>query len=320
MTAGIETVKSTFSKVSDGYGRPVRSMRVSVTQRCDLACDYCHKEGQLPSSKEMTPPEIEKLVRIATTLGVRKVKITGGEPLMRGDIVDIITRLSPLLSEISLTTNGFRLNDLARDLKAAGLARVNVSLHTLNSGVYKRLCGVDLMPSVIQGIEGAVKAGLNPVKVNMVVLKGYNENEIDDMIDFCARAGAILQLIEYEASREGAEKEQFMKRYYSLHGVEEDLEKRATNIAHNELHRRRQYDVNANSGQVRVEVVRPMHNTEFCGNCTRIRLTSDGRIKPCLMEKNGELDVLGPLRGGASDSSLRDIFLEVVAARKPYWS
>ena len=295
-------------------------MRVSVTQRCDLACDYCHKEGQVPSSTEMTPSEIERLVRVATTLGVRKVKITGGEPLMREDITEIIARVSSLLSEVSLTTNGFHLDDLAHGLKAAGLARVNVSLHTLNSTVYRSLCGVDLSPSVVRGIESAVKTGLNPVKVNMVVLKGYNEYEIDDMIDFCARAGAILQLIEYEASREGAQKDQFKRRFYSLKGVEQDLERRATGIAHNELHRRKQYSIVANGREARVELVRPMHNTEFCANCTRIRLSSDGRIKPCLLDRNGELDVLGPLREGAPDSSLKEMFLRVVAARRPYWS
>ncbi len=291
-----------------------------MTQRCNLACDYCHKEGQLPSGKEMAPHEIERLVRIANSLGVRKVKITGGEPLMREDITEIVARLSPFLSEVSLTTNGFRLGDLASDLRAAGLARVNVSLHSLKSEVYRELCGVDLAPTVIRGIEGAVKAGLNPVKVNMVVLKGQNENEIDDMTDFCARTGAILQLIEYEANKEGAQKDHFRKRFYSLKGVEQELEKRATDITHNELHRRKQYKIAANGRAARVEVVRPMHNTEFCANCTRIRLSSDGRIKPCLMDRNGERDVLGPLREGASDSSLREMFLKVVAARRPYWS
>lgn len=320
MTAGTETVNSAWPKVSDSHGRSVRSLRISVTQRCNLACDYCHKEGQLPSGKEMTPVEIERLVRVAATLGVRKVKITGGEPLMRGDIADIIARISPLVSEVSLTTNGLNLHEIAPNLKAAGLGRVNVSLHSLDGGIYKRICGVDLMQSAVQGIESAVKAGLNPVKVNMVVLKGYNENEIRDMMDFCARAGAILQLIEYETSREGAQRDVFKERFYSLDEIEKELETRATSITHNELHRRRQYKIDTNNGQVCVELVRPMHNTEFCGNCTRIRLSSDGRIKPCLMDKSGEQDVLGPLREGVPDTSLRDIFLGVVAARKPYWS
>ena len=268
----------------------------------------------------MSPAEIERIVRIATSLGVRKVKITGGEPLMREDIADIVREVSPLVSEVSLTTNGFRLSEIASELKSAGLSRVNVSLHTLDRDVYKRLCGVDGVASVVRGIEKATKAGLLPVKVNMVVLKGQNENEIPRMMDFCAKTGAILQLIEFEASKEGSRKGSFQERFYSLTGVERDLEKRADKVTHNELHRRRQYRVDTCEGEVKVELVRPMHNTEFCENCTRIRLSSDGRMKPCLMENEGELDVLSALREGASDASLRGLFLKVVEARKPYWS
>jgi len=308
------------SPVKDGYGRPVKSLRLSVTQRCCLACDYCHREGQLQSSEEMSPAEIERLVRIATTLGVRKVKITGGEPLMREDISDIIARISPLVSEVSLTTNGYRLADIAFGLKAAGLRRVNVSLHTLERDVYERICGVDALASVVRGIEKATEAGLRPVKINMVVLRGFNEAEIPRMIDFSASTGTILQLIEYEASREGSEMDEFQERYYSLRQVEEDLEKRADKVTHNELHRRRQYVVATREGKAQVELVRPMHNTEFCGNCTRIRLSSDGRIKPCLLDRDGEIDVLSELRKGASDSDLRGLFLKVVAVRRPYWS
>jgi cyclic pyranopterin phosphate synthase len=154
----------------------------------------------------------------------------------------------------------------------------------------------------------------------MVVLKGYNENDVEKMMGFCARVGAILQLIEYEASKEGAQNEQFRDRFFSLTGIEEDLERRASEITYNELHRRRQYLVSNDGRQLRVELVRPMHNTEFCGNCTRIRISSDGRIKPCLMERDGEQDVLGLMRNGATDAALRDVFLKVVAARRPYWS
>ena len=267
----------------------------------------------------MTPSEIERLVRVAASAGVKKVKLTGGEPLMREDLSEIIQRLSRLVSEVSLTTNGYSLKDNARDLKDAGLNRINVSLHTLNKDVYSRICGVDMVDSVVRGIRSAVAAGLAPVKVNMVVLKGFNESDIGSMMRFCAETGAVLQLIEYEASREGAKEEDFKKRFYSLVGVEEDLRSKAVNIFHNELHRRGRYQVKADGGLVTVEVVRPMHNTEFCQNCTRIRLSSDGILKPCLMEKSGELDLLRPLRKGASDSDLRELFMKGVAARRPYW-
>ncbi len=268
----------------------------------------------------MSPSEIERLVGVATSLGVRKVKITGGEPMLRDDIGDIIGRIAPILSEVSLTTNGSRLSEKAMELKSAGLTRVNVSLHTLDKDVYTRLCGVDGVKSAVEGIERAIEAGLQPVKVNMVVLRGFNENEIPRMMEFCARSGAILQLIEFEASKEDSRKDLFLERYFSLHDTEMDLARRSERTIHNELHRRARYTVRTSEGKVEVEFVRPMHNNEFCRHCSRIRLSSDGRMKPCLLDGNGELDALSELRNGASDSELRDLFLKVVAARRPYWS
>jgi cyclic pyranopterin phosphate synthase len=268
----------------------------------------------------MSPSEIERLVRIAWSIGVRKVKLTGGEPLLREDIAEVISRISSLMSEVSLTTNGSRLSELALPLKTAGLRRVNISLHTLDPELYAGLCGVDLKDEVVDGIRAAVDAGLSPVKVNMVVLKGENEGEIQSMMDFCGKVGAILQLIEYEADRESANRRPFADRYYSLKDVEEMLARASVETSFNELHNRRRYRVRANGGMVGVEVVRPMHNTEFCRNCTRIRMSSDGRLKPCLLDPSGSVDVLTPLRSGASDSELRLLFLQAVANRKPYWS
>ncbi len=308
------------STVTDGFGRPIRSMRVSVTQRCNLACDYCHREGQSPSKTEMSPAEIERFVNVASSLGIRKVKITGGEPLMRDDIGDIISRISPFLSEVSLTTNGYSLGWSAGALKSAGLKRINVSLHSLDRQVYTRLCGIDAVESVIEGIEEAAEVGLQPVKVNMVVLKGYNEAEIPQMMEFCARAGVTLQLIEYETSKEGSQRSSFHERFFSLHETEMELASRAEKVTHNELHRRGRYTVRTSQGDVEVEFVRPMHNTEFCGNCTRIRLSSDGRMKPCLLDGRGELDALSAIRNGASDADLKDLFLKVISTRRPYWS
>jgi cyclic pyranopterin phosphate synthase len=305
--------------VTDHYGREVRSLRLSVTQRCDLACSHCHREGQRPSSKEMSPREIEQMVRIAASMGVRKVKLTGGEPLLREDIVDIVSRTSPLVAEVSLTTNGSHLAEMAESLKEAGLRRVNVSLHTLDPNLYSELCGVDLSAKVVRGIAASVDAGLNPVKVNMVVLKGENDGEIQSMMDFCGSVGAVLQLIEYEADRENASGRHFSQRYFSLKSTEEMLAKQSAETSVNELHRRKRYRVRANGGFVTVEVVRPMHNTEFCSNCTRIRMSSDGKLKPCLLDRNGEVDLLTPLRDGAADEHLKELFLKAVANRRPYW-
>jgi cyclic pyranopterin phosphate synthase len=308
------------SSMVDPFGRPVKSLRLSVTQRCDLACEHCHHEGQVPSADEMTPSEIERLVRVAASLGVGKVKITGGEPLMRHDLADIITGISPLVKEVSLTTNGSGLDAKSPELKRAGLARVNVSLHTLDADRYTRLCGVDQRARVFRGIEAAVKAGLNPVKVNMVVFKGENEDEIQSMIDFCSSVGAMLQLIEYEASRESSNGCHFTKRFCSLEDTERTLARLSVQDTVNELHRRRRYKIPAKGGFVTVEVVRPMHNTEFCSHCTRMRMSSDGLLKPCLLDQSGHVDVLGPLRSGASDKELHQLFLKAVRNRKPYWS
>lgn len=305
---------------TDPSGREVRSLRLSVTQRCDLACPHCHREGQSPSPREMTAEEIERLVRIAASIGVRKVKLTGGEPLLREDIVEIVSRISPLLAEVSLTTNGSHLAEMASHLGKAGLRRVNVSLHTLNHDRFSRLCGVDKVNQVVGGIEESVRSGLNPVKVNMVVLRGENNEEVHSMIDFCGAVGAVLQLIEYEADRDSANGDHFAKRFFSLEAIEEMLSRQSMSTSVNELHRRRRYKIRANGGFVTVEVVRPMHNTEFCANCTRIRMSSDGKLKPCLLDPNGEVDVLTSMSQGASDQQLRELFLEAIRRRRPYWS
>jgi len=306
--------------VVDSFGRATKSLRLSVTQMCDLSCPHCHREGQVPSLREMSPDEIARLVKVGASLGISKVKITGGEPLVRDDIVEIISKISSLVREVSLTTNGSGLSDLASDLKKAGLARVNVSLPTLNPKLYERLCGGNDSEGVMRGIKTSIDIGLNPVKVNMVVFKDENVSEIPSMMDFCGRIGAILQLIEFEADKEGSDSDQFAKRHYSLGCVEAKLVEQASSVSENELHRRRRYEIANNGNAVTVEVVRPMHNTKFCANCTRIRMSSDGLLKPCLFDPSGQVDVLTPLRGGASDGELRELFMRAIANRRPYWS
>jgi len=304
----------------DPFGRPVRSLRLSVTQKCDLACDHCHHEGQTVSKEEMTPAEIERLVGVAVSLGVRKVKITGVEPLMRDDLTEIVRKVSSLVNEVSLTTNGSDLDRRAMQLRRAGLVRVNVSLHTLRPERYQRLCGSDGLGRVLKGIDAAVRSGLNPVKVNMVVFNGENEDEIEQMIEFCSKANATLQLIEYETNREDSNGHGFTRRFYSLEDIEKNLSSRSVDVSLNELHRRRRYLIPTKDSSVTVEVVRPMHNSEFCSYCTRIRMSSNGLLKPCLLDRSGHVDVLGPLRSGASDRELHKLFMTAVGHRRPYWS
>ncbi|NJE05297.1 GTP 3',8-cyclase MoaA [Thermococcus sp. M36] len=303
----------------DRFGRPVTNLRISLTQDCNYSCFFCHREGQhFNAPLELTPAEIERLVRIASSLGIRKVKLTGGEPTVRRDILEIVRRIKPYLRDLSMTTNGSRLKELARPLAEAGLDRVNVSLHSLRPEVYKRITGADMLEAVLEGIEEAVKY-LSPVKLNMTVMKGLNDGEIWEMIEFAAKTGAVLQLIELEAPREFTETRFFRKYFYPLKPVEEELEKRAVEVRERRMHRRKKYFVPTDYGTAEVEVVRAMHNTVFCANCTRLRVTSNGKFKTCLLRKHDLIDFVSAMRRGASDSELVDLFRRAVLMREPYW-
>jgi len=303
--------------IKDPYGRPVDNLRLSVTQRCNLRCFYCHKEGEIHRTHaEMTPEEIERVVRVAASLNIRRVKLTGGEPLLRGDIVEIADKLSriPRLREVAMTTNGILLNGLAEPLKAAGLARVNVSLGTLDPDTYRAITGVDAMSQVLEGIREAAMVGLSPIKVNMVVLKGLNEDQVSSMIEFIRESDLILQIIEFESPNPETE---CYRRYHSdLAEVERRLRERANRVIVRRMHERRKYLL---KGGGEVEVVRPMHNTAFCENCSRLRVTSDGKFKPCLFRTDNLIDFLIPMRNGAADEEVKRLLLEAVKRRRPYF-
>jgi cyclic pyranopterin phosphate synthase len=303
--------------IEDSYGRPVTSIRVSITQRCNLHCFYCHREGEANGSyTEMTPEEIRRIVSVAGFFDIGRVKLTGGEPLLRSDILEILRKIKsvPEVSEVSMTTNGTLLSGLAKPLKEAGLDRVNVSLDTRSRETYKSITRADMFGSVVDGIDEAVKAGLSPVKVNMVVLKGVNVEQVWSMMDFARENGLILQLIEFESANE----DDLYHRYHSdLNQIENELRIKAEKIIVRRMHHRRKYLLPEG---VEVEVVRPMHNTEFCRYCNRIRVTSDGKFKPCLFRTDNLVDCLGPMRKGASDETLKKLFIESVNRRRPYFT
>ncbi|RLF86361.1 GTP 3',8-cyclase MoaA [Thermococci archaeon] len=302
----------------DRFGRPVTNLRISLTNECNLKCFYCHREGQGLSFQEMTPEEIERIVRIASQLGIKKVKLTGGEPTIREDIVEIVRRIRPYVEDLSMTTNGTRMKLLAEPLKEAGLDRVNISLDTLDRKKYKDITGFDVLPQVLEGIEKAIKL-FYPVKLNMVVMKDLNDREIWDMINYAAQKKAILQLIEIEVPREMENSCFFKKYFYSLKPLEEKFEKIAVGIRERRMHRRRKYFIPTDYGIAEVEVVRSMHNTIFCANCTRIRLTSTGHLKTCLLRRNDLIDIVTPIRNNASDEELIEIFKRAILMREPYW-
>jgi cyclic pyranopterin phosphate synthase len=300
----------------DPYGRPVESIRISVTQRCNLNCFYCHLEGEVPrKNAEMTPREIQRIAEVAASFSIKKFKLTGGEPLVRSDILEIIRGIKAVngVEEVSMTTNGVLLLQYAEQLKDAGLARVNVSLDTLHREAFKRITGVDALRAVIAGVRAATEAGLHPVKVNMVLLKGVNEDEVPEMIEFAAENGLILQIIEFESPLEG---ELYDKYHADLETIEESLRSKARKVTVRRMHHRKKYFL-SNGGEV--EIVRPMHNTEFCQYCNRMRVTSDGKLKPCLFRNDNLVDILKPIRKGASNEKLKALFLEAVKRRKPYF-
>ena len=303
--------------LTDPCGRPVESIRISVTQRCNFRCFYCHREGEVSNrGKEMTPEEIQRIMEIAASFSIGKVKLTGGEPLLRKDIPDIVRRIKFIqgVKEVSLTTNGIFLSDYAERLKDAGLARVNVSLDTLKPQKFKLITGVDALGNVISGIQAAVKVGLCPVKVNMVLLKDLNEDEIGDMIKFTRENSLVLQIIELESP---VETEAYRKYHVELGGVEEVLKNIAEKVVVRRMHHRRKYFLREGG---EVEVVNPMHNTEFCRYCNRIRVTSDGKLKPCLFRNDNLIDFVGPMRKGASNDQLKELFIEAVRRREPFFT
>jgi len=305
-------------QLKDRFGRPVLNFRVSVTQRCNLHCPFCHREGQEKAVDdevlEMTSEEIVRLVKIAVNLGMKKVKLTGGEPLVREDILDIVDGIGRLrVQDLSMTTNGTLLAHCAKDLREKGLMRVNVSLPTLKSETYRKLTGGNLRDT-LNGIRESEKAGLFPVKLNMLVLKGLNDHEIPDMIKFASETGTILQLIELEPLN--ISQSYYERHHRGLSDIEYELKRRALKIkTRQDMQNRRIYYL----PEAKVEVIHPIENTEFCAHCTRLRLTSDGKLKPCLMRNDNLVDVLTPLRNGAGDDEIVSLFMEAVDRREPYF-
>jgi len=304
--------------IHDKYNRPIISLRISITNRCNIKCLYCHHDGMLPSNEEMTPYEIIKIAEISKKLGVKKIRISGGEPLVRKDIIEIIEGINNIgFKDISITTNGNYLEKYAKDLKEAGLNRVNVSLDTLNNDTYKFLTKKDYLNQTKRGILKAAKIGLYPVKINMILMKGINDNEVKDMFDFCRENGLVLQIIELLKS-ESCDDESFSDKYHcNIDSLEEKLSKIADEVKVREfMQDRRKYYIDGGE----IEIVKPMDNTCFCENCSRLRITPNGEIKPCLLRNDNLTNIVKYIREGASDEKLEEIFIEGIMKRKPYYS
>lgn len=305
----------------DRFNRPITGLRLSINSNCNFRCFFCHKEGlNQNQNRIMSVDEIERIVRILTKFDIRFVKLTGGEPMLRKDIVEIVNRIhNQKINEISITTNGKNLAELASDLKRAGLNRVNISLHSLNKERFEWITGVEGLEEALSAIKASINAGLTPIKLNMVVLRNVNDNEINDMIDFTARMGGgdlvILQLI--ELVNEGkSSKFIYDEFHYDLTQIEQTLMRRAIKDDIRSLHFRHRYLM---PNGVWVEVVKPMHNSNFCMGDNRIRITHDGYFKPCLLRSDNYVDFLTPMRNGASDEDLAKLFLKAVELREPFF-
>ena len=289
--------------LKDSYDRPVSNIRISLTPRCNLQCIYCHREGEVKPEKELSKEEIAEILRVAATFGIRSVKFTGGEPLLRKDIVDIV-RSVPEGMESSMTTNGILLAQYAQDLKAAGMKRVNVSIDSIIPETYRKITGHDSLKKVLEGVQAALDAGLTPIKINMVVLKGINDHEIDDFLAYIrGNRDLILQLIELMDFNN-------CDHHSQLNGLEDSLAARSKTIITRRMHHRKKYCLDG----AEVEVVRPRHNSEFCKFCNRLRVTSDGKLKPCLLRADNHINIRGK-----KGEELEELFRKAVAAREPFY-
>ncbi|MFW9995265.1 MAG: GTP 3',8-cyclase MoaA [Candidatus Odinarchaeota archaeon] len=305
---------------------PVNDLRISVTSKCNLECIYCHREGknsQQTAKQAMTVEEIGLLVDIAGNFGVRAVKITGGEPLVREDILEItrIVAAKPHIEDLSIVTNGILLQRYARGLKDSGVDRINVSLDTLDPEVYTFLSKGILKP-VLDGIAFAASLGFNLIKLNLLVLKGINEDSVQRITEYIRSLVSTsptpihLQLIELVRTN-SVDGKFFDKHFVDLRqNYREWLLKRSVSSYFRKKNRRECFVMP--EGFV-VELVTPTHNTDFCEHCSRIRITADGFLKPCLMREDNLVDIIGPVRNGASRRELEAIFQKAISLKAPYW-
>jgi cyclic pyranopterin phosphate synthase len=299
----------------DPYGRSIEYVRVSVTDRCDLRCFYCIPKG----FKDFGEPEhwldfteLERVMAAFGRLGTRRIRITGGEPLVRKNLPDLVRRVAhlPGIEDVSLSTNATRLERQAEELRAAGIQRINVSLDSLRPEVFREITGGKL-EKVLAGLQAAKRAGLHPIKINMVVMGGVNEDEVDDMVTFCIDNGFTLRFIETMPMGDTGRRATGL--YVDLQKVKARLAKRFelipgvmpgggparyARVAGTDLH---------------IGFITPI-SQHFCATCNRVRLSVDGTIYTCLGNEH-KLELRPRLRAGCSDSEIEDAIREAIALK-----
>jgi cyclic pyranopterin phosphate synthase len=299
----------------DPYARKIEYLRLSVTDRCDLRCRYCIPQGFHGFE---SPPhwlnfdEIERLVSVFARLGVTKLRLTGGEPLTRHNVTELAARLHAIdgIDDLSMSTNGTLLARHAAALRAAGVSRLNVSLDSLQHDCFARTAGRDALTQVLDGLDAARAAGFSPIKINMVVMSGINEDQVDDMAGFCMEGGFVLRLIEVMPMGETGRNAHYVdlqpvrQRLAERYGLVDGLVPGAGPARY----------LQSADGRFSVGFITPV-SRHFCPTCNRVRLAVDGTLYLCLGQ-NDQYAFRPLLRGGASDDELTAAVLQAIA-RKP---
>ncbi len=300
-------------KLIDKYNRHLNYLRISITDRCNLKCMYCMPPGVIPRlshNEILRYEEIIRIIKAGIRLGISKVRITGGEPLVRKGVFDFLKRLSGMdgLCDIALTTNGVLLRDNIEKIKAAGIKRINISIDTLNSKKYKQISGYDKFDQVWEGIELAHKKGFDPIKLNMVALSGINDDELADFARLSLSYPFHIRFIEYmPIGKSGMNNGSLL--------LVPEIKKRISTIGKlipvkNSINDgpAERYKFEGAKGEIGFIGALSHH---FCNRCNRLRLTASGQLRPCLLSDHCE-DLKSPLRKGCSDEELAEVFLAAI--------
>lgn len=301
----------------DAFHRPVNYLRLSVTDRCNLRCRYCAPSmpKRLALENQLTTEEILRLVGIGAGIGITKIRLTGGEPLIRPGLANLVKQLReiPGIQDISLTTNGTMLAAKSAALKTAGLRRINISLDSLDRERFRQLTGFDLFPEVWKGIMASADVGFDPVKINTVVMKDFNGDEIEALAGLSLRYPFHVRFIEYMPI--GTDPASARRHFMSMEEIEGRLSRMGRLIPvspdKNDGPAAR-YRFEGAPGEIGLIGSMSRH---FCGTCNRMRLTAGGCLRPCLLSET-QVDVLTPLRAGAADEEIAALFVRALSQKK----
>jgi GTP 3',8-cyclase len=306
----------------DSYNRPIRDLRVSLTDRCNFRCFYCLPHGEppiAPKEKMLSYEEIDYVCDIFVSLGIEKIRLTGGEPMLRRDIETIIRKLTRLkasgLQDLALTTNGYYLPDRAQSLKDAGLDRVTISLDSLKRDVFKRMTGVDVLDKVLAGIAAAKSAGLEPIKINAVIVRGHNEDEVADFAAFAREYDVKMRFIEFMPLDSGHEwvREDVVSGKEIRERISERFPLVRVDVSRGSDTSSRYRFADGAAGEI--GIIAPV-TEPFCGACSRIRLTADGQIRTCLFS-TVEHSLRDVVRSGASRDEIVEYIESVIMKKEP---